>query len=243
MSNSHRTNSQSSLPHYSKLRYIPFRNEPNRCKYVDRSASAHHSSGKARTVPHKNICDSISTSTLDPAFIFVWDLDETLVFFDEHGEIFKGEPMYYLHPQARVWLKFCNRVPNAMTLLWSHGHSDYVHDAVFRLELNTYFDVIYTHKECEKSLEEFGALKAYEFIQHKIPTSLKTQSILIDDRALINSKFNSLPGENTYTHIIQPPPFTAQFITNFMNNKIDKYYNFTLNNLHNFYIMSLDISK
>lgn len=171
-------------------------------------------------------------------FIFVWDMDETLSHYDD-GTIFTGEPLYYLHPLARVWLKFCNGVENSTTILWSKGQADYVHDVVFRHGL-TFFDHILTYDECAQSMDTYNVYKSYEFlVKHlNLPTSPSTLSVLIDDMALANSAFDQLAAEDTYTHIIQPPPFDAEFIINYMNNKIDPYYNYVTDNLINFYILS-----
>lgn len=242
-----RKNDRVFIPTHSRFRYIPIQptHDRNRsvvrCKKSNRFSDSIESSYKNF---HKSssIVDDLIDRRDPPNFVFVWDLDETLAYFDESGKISK-DPSYYLHPQARIWLKFCNRVKNSYTILWSHGRSDYVHDVIHHLKLDTYFDRILTHKHCNMSLEEFGILKSYEFLQSYInlPTTLKTKSILIDDIAIENSRYKALLPENTYSHIIQPPPFNANFILNFARGKVDKHYNFVLQNLYNFYILSLDL--
>lgn len=206
--------------------YIPEYNRSNDSLYQDpRSDLAQH------LYDHK--IKAIKT-------IVVWDLDETILYFDLESKV-KQEPYYYLKPNIIQTLYFCAKLPNCFNILWSMGRDDYVHDALYKLNLTKYFSHILTRIECEQSYKKYAAYKAYLYLLDylKIPHGTSIKSILIDDKAYENSRQKDYIHESpdlTYTHVLQPSPFTAKSILRFLDNKKDSGLVDLYNYLFSFYI-------
>lgn len=202
------------------LRYITPRNYQNLSQYISRYSESQHlfrECGVDAKNIHRRKINNVK-------YIIVWDLDETILYFDSDTQI-KKEPYYYLKPGILQSLYFCRKISNCLNILWSMGQHDYVHDAVQKLNLHIYFDYILTRQECDESQQRYAINKAYLYLLDylDIPQGTPIKSILIDDKAYENSQyklFKTTP-DSTYTHIIQPSPFNHKSILRFLDNKKD----------------------
>lgn len=154
-------------------------------------------------------------------YIIVWDLDETLIFFDEFGNVQK-QPLYYIRPYANHCLEICNSIPQTLTVLWSLGEDNYVQDAVYRCGLSKYFDLILTRTDSENSFNKYYVQKSICYILNNfnLNHNYTTVSCLIDDKAYENSGYNL--NKNlalSYNEVFEVKPFDENIIYNFLYKK------------------------
>lgn len=162
-------------------------------------------------------------------YVIVWDLDETLLFFDESATIME-RPAYYLRPYYDKVLYYCNKLPNSINVLWSMGSDVYVHDAIHQTKLNTFFQLVLTRSDCKKSLQQFGVNKSILYVRNAIGLhdDHMIYSILVDDKAKQNSECSNM-GFVNYTNLITLKPFSGELINRMLTqNLIDT----TLINVH-----------
>lgn len=218
------------------LRFITTDNDYNASQYISEYSRPNNSFCRDGELA-QNLYDSKINNV---KMIIVWDLDETIIYFDLEAKV-KQEPYYYLKPNILQTLYFCAKLPNCLNILWSMGRDDYVHDALYKLNLTKYFSHVLTRTDCDKSKEKYSVWKSYLYVLDylKIPHGTAIKSILIDDKAYENSKqkyFLEDSPESTYTHVLQPAPFTDKSILRFLDNKKDSGLVDLYNYLFAFYI-------
>lgn len=166
----------------------------------------------------RGIHDNFFESHFDPSqikFITVWDLDETLILAD-FEKVVTGNFLYFIRPYAKICLKTCSNEKRCINVLWSMGDDIHVYDAIKKCDIEEYFDLILTRKDCTKSFEEFGANKSYQYLQKLLRLSNFSKSVLIDDKAVTNAGTNQLAN---YTDLITVKPFEPKHVINILKEK------------------------
>lgn len=144
--------------------------------------------------------------------IFVFDLDHTLIYFDEEGDIFIT-PSYYVRKYSHELLTFLKSLnENNLLVLWTRGTKEYAYDVLTNTNLGMNFNYVLCEEECQESIKYFQYPKSKEYLYEFITNTEKPlgidkdtldtyNCILIDDKAVEN-------GASTYDEYIQIKPYT-----------------------------------
>lgn len=133
-------------------------------------------------------------------YVFVFDLDETLVFVKDRD--------IYVRPYAQHILYSLWKNSEVYTVLWSAGDTSYVYNILSALNWHHYFVEVFTRRNCNVSYEMFGFNKCRKYVERSLSTFITMNNILrfvlIDDCASRNS------DKNDYDKTIEPPPFYGE---------------------------------
>lgn len=152
------------------------------------------------------------------SFLLVWDLDDTLIFYDQHA-VYNRTVLYYKRPFVsevlEIVLKMFGGIDagspgNLFNVLWTNADTDYAFDVLQKFNLLGYFNLILTRPDSNKSEQTYGSLKCpmyiTQFSQFKEWKGNDNYiSVLIDDKVVENTGI--LKGEFTYTRFIIPKPY------------------------------------
>lgn len=148
--------------------------------------------------------------------IFVFDLDHTLIYFDEEGDILTT-PSYYIRSFASEILTFLKKLDeNNLMVLWTRGIKEYAMDALKNTKLGENFNYVLSEDDCKKSIRYFKFPKSKDYLEKFIcevekPVGLDEDSldsynwILIDDKAVEN-------GGKTYDDYYEIKPYLKSIV-------------------------------
>lgn len=142
-------------------------------------------------------------------YVFVFDLDETLVYVDKEKVL--------VRPYSESVLHFLWNEPRAVTVLWSAADESYVYNVLNVLHWHHYFTEVFCRKNCEISCQLFGSYKSRKYLERclskylTLPNLLKY--ILVDDRAVSNTSCDDDDDDDDivgYDFAIEIPPFHGE---------------------------------
>jgi hypothetical protein len=160
--------------------------------------------------------------TMIPPSIFVFDLDETLVFYDEECKV-ECEPKYYVRYFAADLLRLIEYIhPSNILILWTAATDPYVSDILFKTKLGSHFRHVLTWTQCRESmLEENGVVKSAKYLlrylsanEPHLTTVGETFSrpdwhqyvcVLVDDKSSVN-------GMGSYHSEISVAPYDERAV-------------------------------
>lgn len=129
-------------------------------------------------------------------YVFIIDLDHTLIFFDEEGK-YTDEKLYYVRPYAKELLEGLRSLnPKNLLVLWTAATNPYVYDVLYKTPIGPYFDHVFRREHCEESMKRYNLLKSARYVQKLMGDPEDYLWILIDDNAAVN-------GKDTYDEIIE----------------------------------------
>jgi len=142
--------------------------------------------------------------------VFVVDLDDTLVYFDETGK-YDHLKLYYLRPHAKEFVEELRQLaPGNKMVLWSAGIAPYVYDVLFKTPIGPCFDFVLTREDCETSKRIFKVNKSVNYVKNYMTKSSSSSNkefnpqnykwVLVDDQAVQN-------GGKGYDELITVPKY------------------------------------
>jgi len=143
--------------------------------------------------------------------VFVVDLDDTLVYFDEMGK-YDHLKLYYLRPHAKEFVEELRQLtPGNKMVLWSAGIAPYVYDVLFKTPIGPCFDFVLTRDDCETSKRIFKVSKSVNYVKNYMIKSSSNKEfnpknykwVLIDDQAVQN-------GGKGYDELITVPKYRPE---------------------------------
>lgn len=161
--------------------------------------------------------------------VFVIDLDECLVYFDEFCSCDKV-PKYYVREYAIKFLELLRQLNERnILILWSAGKEPYVTDVLYQSNLGTHFKYSLNREHYKASFKKFGIPKSAEYIAAYLKarhfsdeySAIKEFDFyLIDDKATVN-------GGGTYFSEINVLPYNSAIVnkelkTNYRDNTLEE---------------------
>lgn len=152
--------------------------------------------------------------------VITFDLDETLVYFDENCNCFFS-PRYYIREYSNQLLNLLRQInKNNLIVLWTAAKDPYVTDVLFQSYLGSYFNFILTRKHCKESYKIYGAQKHADYLLRYLSRKFDKNEmykikqydfLLIDDKANLN-------GNSSYDFELNAKPYTFDTVQKELSN-------------------------